>query len=141
MSTAVTAEMEATHRDRPTPKTQPAIRRIPWVIGGRAGHAIEYDTPVPSGGKTVDVLNTIPIEKPLPGLYSEPLQVFAYHVSCLMDDYYRVQAEKDGLLATIDSLTTEREVLKGDVAKLQNQLAEARRSANRGKKGDEHEGR
>lgn len=125
-----------THQDRPTPKRLLPIRVIPWMIGGKQGQALEYDTPTPqSANKMVNVVNTIQIDEPQPNCFSEPLHVFAWQVKNIMDAYWGIEAKVDGLLASIDQLTTDNLLKDREIEKLTNQLAEAKRSNGKKKEG------
>lgn len=121
-----------THQDRPTPKKMLAFRIIPRMIGGNAAFAIEYDTIVPlqsSGFRLVP--RQINVEPHQEGCHSEPLGRL---IKELMDDYWRVESERDGLLARIDQLTIDNVEQGRTIERLTNQLAEAKRSKSNGAK-------
>ncbi len=121
-----------THHDRPTPKQMLPFRINVFTIGGRRAEEVEYDVDVPMpGGKSCRVANKIGVDTPLAGCFNEPL---GYHIKTLMQQFWAMEARVDGLLASVDTLTTDVVLKDREIEKLTNQLAEMTRQRDEAKK-------
>ena len=110
--------IKSTHQDRPTAKMQLPFR----IIGGRYP-TIEWDQAVLLPNKTrSNVVMSLPIEDSSFG------NQIGLRVKELCEMYHAVENQVDGLLASVDILTTEKVMLEREVEKLQNQLSEALRT-------------
>lgn len=110
---------------RPTPKRRSPIRVVPWLQGT---YAIEYDAPVTINGTSNHIVtNHIPCEEPKPGLFVEPLAVFAHNVAQLVRAFAEEQAKVDGIRQENERQAGEIVELKRASERLTNQLADAKR--------------
>lgn len=116
-----TAEIAATHRDRPTAKTI-----LPFVIegvpnAGRASSRLVYQHEVqPIGMPKKFVPMSVQMDHPI-----------AISIMALQSMYYEVEAERDGHLKQIDDLTTENVLLKRQIEETANKAKHAERKASK----------
>ena len=129
--------MQQTHQPRPTAKRMLPFRIVNYLCGGKPGYAVEYDTIVPMGqGKSFAVPKQIKVEAHQDGCHTEPLGRL---IKELQDDYWALESRVDGLLASIDHMTTDNVLKDREIEKLTNQLAECKRS-NEAAKGGKRKG-
>jgi len=143
---AATAEVpdaiKATHADRPRPKLQLRLRIVPVLIGGKDRRQIEFKFPhpIPTGG-SVELTQYLVIHEPDPRLVIPPLHILGSYVEELMQQFWAMEAEVDGLLANIDVLTTDGKLKDGEIASLKAKLDEMTRQRDNAKQSNgKHKG-
>jgi hypothetical protein len=134
MPVAIPEAIASTHADRPRPKRQLPLRVVKLMVGGKDMNQLEYRFPHPVGnGKSVELTQHLLIQEPDPRLVIPPLHILGYYTFEIMGLYWDKEAEVDGLLAKIDTLTTDVLFRDREIESLQAKLAEMTRQRDQAK--------
>lgn len=112
-----------THVDRPVSRVQLPFRVIPGRV-----RQVEYEQLV---GMPDRSFRRVPMHVPIED--SPYGNQIGLKVVEMMEIYFAVETQVNGLLAKVDQLTTDNVLQQREIEKLTNQLAEARRSSQKAK--------